>query len=196
MSRARTEDEIVRVTRDQAAENRERIVAVAARLFRERGFEGVGVDTIMAQAGLTHGGFYRHFPSKQDLAAEAVTRELAAGAERQAAYSTLWELVARYLSPWHRDHPGAGCMVAALGCDMARQGAGVRAGITGYARGQIERLAGLLSGGSAAARRERAIATLAGLTGALVLARAVDDPALSDEILAACRAAFGAPRAP
>jgi TetR/AcrR family transcriptional repressor of nem operon len=72
----------MRVTREKAAENRERIVAAASRLFREKGFDGVGLDTIMDRAGLTHGGFYRHFASKDALAAEAVARALAVGAAR------------------------------------------------------------------------------------------------------------------
>jgi len=183
----------MRVTREKAAENRERIVAAAARLFREKGFDGVGVDAIMAAAGLTHGGFYRHFGSKDDLAAEAVARGFAASAERQAALGSLQDLVSSYLSPRHREDRGGGCTVAALGSDIARQGAGVRHRLTAYVRDQVDRLADRLRVGSAAARREKAIATFAGLVGALVLARAVDDPVLSDEILTAARAYYGAP---
>jgi len=181
----------MRVTREKMAENRERIVAAAARLFREKGFDGVGVDAIMQGVGLTHGGFYRHFRSKGDLAAEAVAYGLATSAERQAALTTLDDLVATYLSPAHRDNRGGGCLMAALGGDVARQGGAVRGKLTAHVRGQLDRLAGWLGGRNAAARRERAIATLAGLVGAMVLARAVDDAALSDEILAAARAAYG-----
>ena len=184
----------MRVTREKAAENRDRIVAAAARLFREEGFDGVGVDAIMKAAGLTHGGFYRHFASKDDLAAEAVGRAFAAGAERQAGAGSLQEFVTGYLSPRHRDDRGDGCMVAALGSDMARQGSGVRGRFTAYIRDQLEKLADRIHVGSGAARREKAIATLAGLVGAMVLARAVDDPALSDEILTAARTALGGAR--
>ena len=181
----------MRVTRERMAENRERIVATAARLFREKGFDGVGVDAIMQGVGLTHGGFYRHFRSKDDLAAEAVAYGLAASAEKQAPLASLNELVAAYLSPAHRNNRGGGCVMAALGGDVARQGVAVRLKLTVHVRAQLDRLAGWLSGGNASARRERAIATLAGLVGAMVLARAVDDPELSDEILAAARAAYG-----
>ena len=181
----------MRVTREKAAENRERIVAAAAHLFREKGFDGVGVDAIMEDVGLTHGGFYRHFRSKDDLAAEAVARGLAASAENQSAHASLSDLVAAYLSPAHRDDRSGGCMIAALGSDIARQGTGVRRGLTAYVRAHLDRLAGWIGGRSAAARRRQAITTFSGLVGAMVLARAVDDPGLSDEILAAARAAYG-----
>jgi TetR/AcrR family transcriptional regulator, transcriptional repressor for nem operon len=185
----------MRVTREQAAENRERIVATAARLFREKGFDGVGLDAIMADAGLTHGGFYRHFRSKDDLAAEAVARGIAVSTQRQAATASLRELASRYLTPRHRDDRGDGCVVAALGGEMVRQGAPVRRRLTEHVQEQIGKIAGWIAGRSARARREQAIATLAGLTGALMLSRAVDDPVLSDEILAAAREVFGNPPA-
>ena len=172
----------MRVTREKAAENREKIVATAARLFRENGFDGVGLDAIMESAGLTHGGFYRHFRSKNDLAAESVAHGLATSAGRLAALPSLEALVSGYLSPEHRANRGNGCMIAALGSDMTRQGKGVRRALAADVRAQIDRLARWTDGPNAAARRRRAIATLAGMVGALILARAVEDPALSDEI--------------
>jgi TetR/AcrR family transcriptional regulator, transcriptional repressor for nem operon len=181
----------MRVSREKAAENRERIVETASRMFREKGFDGVGVDTIMNGAGLTHGGFYGHFGSKDDLAAEAVRRALESGVEKQRGYATLSELVSGYLSERHCADRAHGCVIVALGADMARQGEGVRRGLTTYVRAQLDRLAGLLTTGTRASRRKRAIATLAGMVGALTLARAVDDAALSKEILAAARDAFG-----
>jgi TetR/AcrR family transcriptional repressor of nem operon len=181
----------MRVTREKAAENRANVVATAARLFREKGFDGVGLDAIMAEAGLTHGGFYRHFGSKEGLAAEAVAHAGAVGEQRLADAATRAEFVARYLSPQHRDDVGGGCMLAALGGEIARQGAGPRQGLTAHVRTQIERLAGWLTGRSTPARRQQAIATLAGIVGALVLSRAVDDAELSEEILAAGRAVYG-----
>jgi TetR/AcrR family transcriptional repressor of nem operon len=84
----------MRVSREKAAENRERIVETAARLFREEGFDGVGLDAIMSAAGLTHGGFYGHFGSKDDLAAEAVTRALQHGIEKQSRYTNLSDVAA------------------------------------------------------------------------------------------------------
>ena len=181
----------MRVTRDKAAENRERIVDAASRLFREKGFDGVGVDAIMNGAGLTHGGFYGHFGSKDDLAAEAVARALERSVEEQSRYTNLTDLVSEYLSERHRADRANGCAIAALGDEMARQRDGVRRGLTEHVRWQLDRFTRLLRTGSAARRRKRAIATLAGMIGALTLARAVDDPALSKEILVVARKAFG-----
>jgi TetR/AcrR family transcriptional repressor of nem operon len=182
----------MRVSREKAAENRERIVETASRMFREGGFEGVGVDAIMKRAGLTHGGFYGHFRSKDDLAAEAVTRALERGVENQGCYRNLGDLVAGYLSERHCADRANGCAIAALGGDIVRQGDGVRRGLTAHVRVQLDRFTRLLKEGTAARRRKRAIAMLAGMVGALTLARAVDDPALSKEILAAARDACDA----
>jgi TetR/AcrR family transcriptional repressor of nem operon len=181
----------MRVSREKAAENRERIVETASRMFRENGFDGVGVDAIMNGAGLTHGGFYGHFGSKNDLAAEAVMRALERSAETQGRYTTLSDLVSGYLSERHCADRANGCAIAALGADMARQGEGVRRGLTTHVRAQLDRLAGLLRNRTAVSRRKHAIATLAGMVGALTLARAVDDAALSKEILEAAREVFG-----
>jgi TetR/AcrR family transcriptional repressor of nem operon len=181
----------MRVSREKAAENRERIAETAARMFREEGFDGVGVDAIMGAAGLTHGGFYGHFRSKDDLAAEAMTRALQHGAEKQSRYTHLGDLVSDYLSGRHRADRANGCAIAALGADIVRQGAGVRGALTASVRGQLDRLSRLLRRGTAASRRRRAITTLAGMVGALTLARAVNDPTLSEEILEAMRDALG-----
>jgi TetR/AcrR family transcriptional repressor of nem operon len=187
-------EEQMRVSREKAAENRERIVDAASRLFREKGFDGAGVDAIMHAAGLTHGGFYGHFGSKDDLAAEAVTRAFGRSAEKQSRYATLSDLVSGYLSERHCADRANGCAIAALGADMARQSEGVRRGLTAYVRAQLDHFTRLLRNGTRASRRRRAIATLAGMVGALTLARAVDDPALSKEILDAARDAFGEER--
>jgi len=184
----------MRVSREQAAENRQRIVETASRMFREHGFDGVGVDAIMNGAGLTHGGFYGHFRSKDDLAAEAVTRALERSVEKQSRYTKLSDLVSDYLSGRHCADRARGCALAALGADIPRQGDGVRGALTAYVREQLDRFTGLLRNGVAASRRRRAITTLAGMVGALTLARAVDDPALSEEILAVARDAFGGAR--
>ena len=105
----------MRVSREQAAENRKRIVATAARMFRDKGFDGVGVDAIMKGAGLTHGGFYGHFRSKDDLAAEAVTLALQGGTEWLNRVSDVDDFVADYLSERHRADRANGCAIAALG---------------------------------------------------------------------------------
>src|SRR5258708_37361157 len=103
----------MRVSREKAEENRERIVETASRMFREGGFEGVGVDAIMMGAGLTHGGFYGHFGSKDDLAAEAVTRALERSVENQGRFKNLRDLVAAYLSERHYADRANGCAIAA-----------------------------------------------------------------------------------
>jgi TetR/AcrR family transcriptional regulator, transcriptional repressor for nem operon len=185
----------MRVTKEEAARNRERIVDAAARLFRERGFEGIGVADLMREVGLTHGGFYGHFASKDDLMAEACARAL----ERSL---TLWGKRAEgapadpllaitdvYLTARHRDDPGAGCLLAALGSDVPRQGPGVRRAVTDYLNSAFDLLAQLVPGRSKVARRRKAINTYASLVGALVMARAVDDDVLSREILDAVREA-------
>jgi TetR/AcrR family transcriptional repressor of nem operon len=185
----------MRVSREQAAQNRERILDAAARLFRERGFEGIGVADLMKEAGLTHGGFYGHFSSKDDLIAQASARELTRSLARlshvgeRASGDPLAEVADAYLSRSHRDNPGAGCVLAALGPDVSRQGPAVRHAVSGYVRSICDLLAGLVPGKSKAARRQKAIGTYATLVGAMVLARAVDDRDLSAEILDAGRAA-------
>jgi TetR/AcrR family transcriptional repressor of nem operon len=184
----------MRVSREKAAENRERIVETAARLFQENGFDGIGVDAIMKAAGLTHGGFYGHFASKDDLAVEAVTLALQRGIAWLGRFSDVDDFVADYLSERHRADLANGCALAALGGDMVRQGDGVRRGLTAHLRAQLDRFTGLFKDAPAARRRKRAIATLAGIVGALTLARAVDDAALSKEILATARDEFGKAR--
>ena len=183
----------MRVTREQAAATREKILEVAGTLFRQHGYDGIGVADIMKEAGLTPGGFYGHFASKDDLAAEITARVLGRGgwAERltRSANPTFTDLVRGYLSARHRDDAGRGCLFAALASDVVRQPRAVRRAFTQGFRDRVETLRQLLPGRSAAARRRKALATMAGMVGALVLARAVDDPALSDEVLHAVAAA-------
>ena len=183
----------MKVTREQAAANRERVLEVAGALFREHGFGGIGVADIMKRAGLTHGGFYGQFGSKDDLAAEITARVLgkAGWTERLTGKGkpSFGEVVRGYLSPRHRDEPGAGCMLAAVGSDVVRQPRRVRHAFTEGFRSRVETLRALLPGGSAAAKRERAVAAMAALVGGLMLSRAVDDPRLSEEILDAVAAA-------
>jgi TetR/AcrR family transcriptional regulator, transcriptional repressor for nem operon len=187
----------VRVTREQAAANRQKILDVAGTLFRQRGFDGIGVADIMKRAGLTHGGFYGHFDSKDDLAAETCASVLGnqAWINRLAGTATpsFDALVRGYLSPRHRDDPGHGCLFAALGSDVVRQPRSVRRAFTQGLRARVDALRQLLPGRSAAARREKALATMAGLVGALILSRAVDDARLSTEILEAAAATFARP---
>jgi TetR/AcrR family transcriptional regulator, transcriptional repressor for nem operon len=186
---------VVRVTREQAAANRERILEVAGALFRERGYDGIGVADIMKRAGLTHGGFYGHFASKDDLAAEITERVLGRSGwmERLTGMPkpSFSEVVRQYLSPRHRDDLGRGCLFAALGSDVVRQPRSVRRAFTEGLRLRVGALARLVPGRSAAVRRQQSLATMAALVGALILSRAVDDPEFSDEILEAAATSFG-----
>ena len=186
----------MRVSRLEAAQNRERIIEVAARLFRKRGFDGIGVADLMKSAGLTHGGFYGHFASKEDLMAQACERAqegslatLHRVAER-GGKNRLSAVASAYLSPRHRDQPGEGCVLAALGAEAARHGSRVRSAFTRGVRSALEMLTRLSPGKSERARRKRALATYASMIGALVLARAVDDPELSEEVLQSVRASI------
>jgi TetR/AcrR family transcriptional repressor of nem operon len=181
----------MRVSRIQAAENRERILDAATRLFRERGIDGIGVDDLMKAAGLTHGGFYGHFKSKEDLVAQACARAVSRMRQNwtnvvdQSTGDPLEALAATYLTPKHRDAPGRGCPMAALGSEIARQSHTVRRAFTDELRPFIDYLSSIVQGSSGVRRRQKALATLASLVGALIVSRAVDDPTLSNEILAA-----------
>ncbi len=183
-----------RGTRAQVAENRERIIAAAARAFRERGFDGIGVAELMRGVGLTHGGFYGHFASKEELMALACRRAvddmLADWREQIAAApgDPAASIVAPYLSPAHRDAPGLGCLMAALGPNSARAPPQVRAAVTDSLERVLDTIAGEIPDPDAVDRRRRAIGVFASLVGAMVVARAVDDRQLSDEVLDAVRA--------
>ena len=181
----------MRVSRIQAAENRERILDVATRLFRERGIDGIGVDDLMKAAGLTHGGFYGHFKSKEDLVAQACARAVSRMRQNwinvvdQSTGDPLEALAATYLTPKHRDAAGRGCPMAALGSEISRQGHTVRRAFTDELRPFLDYLSTIVRGTSNTRRRQKALASYASLVGALIVSRAVDDPNLSDEILAA-----------
>jgi TetR/AcrR family transcriptional regulator, transcriptional repressor for nem operon len=181
-------------SRDEKAKSHERIVDIASARIRESGTATPGVAEIMQAAGLTHGGFYKHFGSRDDLVAEAVDRTFAQTEEAlrpvtDGAEDPLAAFVDWYLSAEHRDHPAAGCGVVALGGDVVRGDARIRASYTEQVRRYLGHLEAWLDG-SDQDRRGRATVMLSTLVGALLVARAVDDPALSDEILADVRAAL------
>ncbi|WP_432377287.1 TetR/AcrR family transcriptional regulator [Duganella sp. P38] len=183
----------MKVSREQVALNRERIIETAARLFREKGYDGIGVADLMKSAGLTHGGFYGHFASKEELLAEAAAHALKKSVERWEGYvaegrdTALEKIGDGYLTAQHRDHPEKGCSVTALGADVARLGPKARRAMTDGARGQLAVLEQLMPGADAAEQRRQALARYAAMIGAIVLSRAVDDEALSLDVLDAVR---------
>jgi TetR/AcrR family transcriptional repressor of nem operon len=172
----------MKVGREVVEANRKRILEAAGRLFRERGFEGVTIAQVMQAAGLTHGGFYGYFKSKDDLIAQTL-RELMCGGQ-------VGDLAA-YLAPDHLRDRAGGCGVAALGAEVGRGTADARAEMTAGLRRQIESLSRTAPGGTPAARRQAAIGSWSAMVGALILARMSDDPALADEVLAETRAFIG-----
>jgi TetR/AcrR family transcriptional regulator, transcriptional repressor for nem operon len=192
----------MRVSREKAAEHRERIIDAAGALFRAKGFGGIGVADIMKAADLTHGGFYGHFTSKDDLVAQASRRTMARAATNwtklvQAAPDNPYAaLLAHYLSPRHRDDPGKGCAFAALGNDAARSGKIVRKAFADGLAPLIDILAQAIPGKSKAARRRKAVAAMATLVGALTMARAVEGTPLSDEMLEAAHRELAAATRP
>ena len=193
----------MRLTQEQATENRQRIIETAGRLFRESGFNGVSVADLMKAAGFTHGGFYNHFPSKEALAASAAL----AGLQRSNAtltqtlreqagsdHSALWPFIQPYLSSAHRDNRADGCTIASLASDAARQDEQVQASFAKGIDEELDILASYFAKTPAedqddlpASARERAIQLLSELVGAIILARAVAQAnlSLSDEILEA-----------
>lgn len=196
----------MKVSKAQAAENREGIVDAASRLYRQKGLDGVGVAEITRDAGLTHGGLYRHFESKDALAREACLRAFdwtitpldglaVAGDADAASTARLHALVQGYLSADHRDHPGEGCPAAALAADAARAGPEMSEVFAQGVERNIARFMDVLPGEDTAARRTRTIVTLSSMVGALVLARATaaGNPQLSEEILATLRSHLTAP---
>jgi TetR/AcrR family transcriptional repressor of nem operon len=185
----------MRVSKAQSAETRERILRTAGRLFREKGFEGVGVAEIMAAAGLTNGAFYRHFDSKDDLVAKTCERVMAGAKDPWEALIddeiSLPDFLDRYLSTAHARARGEGCQFAALGGEVARQAEPARLAFTDNLVASLEALTPRMEGEVAFEQHQMALKTLATMVGGLMLARAVMDPELSQALLSAARAAVG-----
>lgn len=180
----------MRKSKQEASETRRRIVETAATEFRLGGIEGTGLSDLMAAAGLTHGGFYRHFASKDDLVAEACAAALEAITERIAATASgevgprgLNAVVERYLSTNHRDDPGDGCALAALGSELARSSERTRAAaIEGYLK-LVAIVESQLDSAHPDVARARALATVSTMIGALTMSRIATAPELSAAIL-------------
>ena len=175
-------------SKGQKARTHKRIVAIASKRFREKGLAGFGIAELMKEAVLTVGGFYKHFDSRDELVAEAVRsafgdwqrRVAAASGEPPVSYAAL---IDDYLSDVHRKNPGTGCAFSALAPEIARSNKRTRALTSEQLRNDLELISGLLPDEDKRAARSRAILTFSALVGAMVLARAVSDEALSREIL-------------
>jgi TetR/AcrR family transcriptional repressor of nem operon len=192
-------DSPLKVTKERAAENRAALVQAAARLFRERGIDGVGVAEISKKAGLTHGALYAQFPSKEALAAEAFAAALKPGfdrmtADRDGRPPTLTDYLDDYLSFDHRDNLAMGCPMSASASEVARQDKVVCERFTeGFEQlvALMERALGVSPAN--AENRQRALAMMAAMIGGVAASRAVAkaDPKLSNEILRAVRRIVG-----
>ena len=188
----------MRISKTETEANRARVLDAAARLFREKGVDGIAVAELMKAAGLTHGGFYNHFQSKEELAAAAFDTAFSTAIERlkskiakagpRGRRKALDHYIERYLARETRDRPGLSCPMATLGTDAVRHGAGLKAEFASGVRRYLDAFAALVPSQGGAGRRE-AIAMLSTLIGALTLSRgcAGADDALADEVLAAVR---------
>ena len=181
----------MRVSRDQAEKNRQTVINVASQLFREHGFDGIGLKDLMEAAGLTQGAFYKQFASKDDLAAQAserafesAIRELSVAAEANPK-DPLGAVIALYLSMEHREERGDGCPVVALGADAARQGPDVKASFEAWIRKYLEMLGPWLGESDGEDSTDRAMAVLSTMVGAMVLSRAVNNKRLAKRFLQA-----------
>lgn len=172
-------------SQQQKSETRKTIVDAAAKLFRERGVDGVSVAQVMDAAGLTHGGFPRHFASKQELVNAALAEALKATGNADA--DGIRDFARHYLTTQHRDGRGSGCVFAALGSELSRAPADTRHVLTETIQHQVD-----VFSRDGEDQRNRNIGSWAAMIGAMVLARIVDSPALSDEILTATRQFVGA----
>ncbi|MBU6453249.1 MAG: TetR family transcriptional regulator [Cyanobacteria bacterium REEB67] len=182
----------MKLTKEQASLNRRQIIATAAQSFQERGVDAVCLNEIMKMAGFTHGGFYNHFASKDDLVAEAFAQAFAPAVKDAAEISKcdkdFTRAIEGYLSTEHRDDPAHGCPTASLLCDAVRQNKAARKAYATGIESIIESFAGRMTG-SKKEKRQAAINILASMIGAVLLSRGVGDAdeKLSREILAAAR---------
>ncbi|HEX4030651.1 MAG TPA: TetR/AcrR family transcriptional regulator [Terracidiphilus sp.] len=179
---------------EQKAETHDRIIEAAARSFREHGSEGQGVAGLMKEAGLTHGGFYRHFTGKDDLYVDAIARgfqqtadKMIMAAARAPHGEQLRTIIERYLSMEHLEDPGGGCVLSTLAAEIARQRPAVRARINAVMKSYRERLLPFLPGRDDAEKRCRFMVLFPSMAGVLMTARAMTDPAARKEILSAAR---------
>ena len=173
----------------QKTKTHKRIVSIASKRFREKGLAGLGIAELMKEAGLTVGGFYKHFDSRDDLVAEAVSSAFGGWKRRVDAAKaggpsvSLAKVIDEYLNETHRDNPGSGCAFSALAPEIARSDKRTRSLTSEQVQSDVQLIATLLPGSDKRAARSRAILIVSALVGAMSLARAVSDEALSREIL-------------
>ena len=181
----------MRVSRSQAAENRQNVINVASRLFRERGFDGIGLKDLMKGAGLTQGAFYKQFASKEDLAAQASRRAFDSATRRWSAAAAanpenpLGAVIAMYLSAEHREKKMDGCPIVALGSDAARQSFDVKASFEAGIKAHLEVLSRLIGEADDEQTNGTAMVVLSTMVGALILSRVVNGERLSKRFLEA-----------
>ena len=174
----------MRKSREEAAQTRKRIVAVAAGEFRKHGIVATGLNDLMKAAGLTHGGFYKHFESKDQLVAEACAQAVETIVEFVTNAAAGGTPVAKtYLSTGQRDNPAAGCPLAAIGSELGRSDEKTRAVATDGFLKLVDLMAGQFGKARPADARRRALVAVSTMIGALTMSRVVTDPELSAEIL-------------
>lgn len=184
----------MRYPAEQKAQTHQQIVELAAREFRGKGLQGIGIANLMAQVGLTHGGFYAHFKDRDALVEEAVVcaaeesfRRLIAVAQEASPGQEVAAMLDDYLSPTHRDEPGQGCVLPALAAEIAGQADSVRKAFTRSLKANVGKMARYMPGKDERTRSTQAMALISGMAGGVLVARAVSDPRLSALLLESVR---------
>ena len=187
----------MRYSTEHKQETRERIVRTASRHFRRRGGKGVGIAELMSKLDLTHGGFYKHFNSKEELLVEAIAKafdetetRFNEAVSKAKPGTELKTLIENYLSPEHCSNSADGCPMAALASEISRFPRAVRAEIDRAIKRRVKRVAGLLPGATEKERERNCMALLSGLIGTVSVARAVVDPEVRKAVLDASKAFY------
>ncbi|MCP1495487.1 TetR/AcrR family transcriptional repressor of nem operon [Pseudomonas migulae] len=174
----------MKVTKDQAAANKEAILTAASRMYREKGIDGIGIGELSRSVGLTHGGFYGQFPGgKEQLASEAVTRTFESNIHEWQDAKSIPDLIKRYLTQGHMNNWTEGCPIPALAADVARAGGSVSSSFTKGIEQLIDTLMALVEGESHDEKYQESLRVLSSIAGAMLIARALDNPELSQQFL-------------
>jgi TetR/AcrR family transcriptional repressor of nem operon len=184
----------MRVTKDQAAANKEAVLTAASRLYRQKGIDGIGIGELSRSVGLTHGGFYGQFPGgKEQLASEAVSRTFESNIQDWQNAKSIPELIKGYLTLRHMDNWTEGCPIPALGADVARNGGAVSSSFTKGVERLIDTLMALVEGENHDQKYQESLRILSSIAGAMLIARALDKPELSEQFLQSVVSAWSAP---